>query len=776
MTLFELVGKIFVDNSEAKNSIGEITQTAENAASKFETTFTKIGNTATSLGKKLAPLSAVFAGMLTASISSAIPFEDGMAKMSTLFDTTEYSVKELSNQFLQLSNDVGKSADELVEAGYQALSASVDMEHVVGFVETSSKLAKVGYTQTDTAVDVLTTTINAYNLSQDEANSIANKLIKTQNEGKVTVDELASSIGKVIPTTASMGVNIDNLCASYIVLTKNGLRADVATTRLSSMFRELGDSGTIVGKILKEETGKSFQDLMAEGKSLGDIIEILGSYAQNTGMNFNELWGSSEAGAAASSLLTSGFEAFDEALISVNDSAGTLDEGLEKIGNTTGAKLRKSLNEIKNSSISLGTAFLESVAPALDVIASLISGLADGFNALPDGVKQFIAISIAAVAALGPLLLIFGSIFSAVGKVGVAIGGFVTMVSTAFPALGGTFAAFATALTGPVGAVIAVIGAVIAAFVLLYNNCESFRNRIDELFSSLKTALLEAGESIKGEFSGIIDRIKGIWEENNLQEYFGAVFEFSVDRIALMFENIINMVILFIQVLTGNIEGASETMQKMFDGNIGQYLQKFQSLYEQANKKVNEIDASLSKSIKDKITSINNWIGEKMNGLLSTIRGIADKMKNVFNFTFTVPKIKLPQFSITPPGWKAGDLLNGSIPSLSVTWHKDAMDTGIIANTPTIINRGGRLVGIGDSTKGSEVYAGTNALNNMIKYAVSSQFDILYSMISKLFDNMNINIENVFEVDGTPLYKKSSEYTQREISRNYKNELYMKGV
>ena len=183
----------------------------------------------------------------------------------TLFDTSKTSVSGLSKEFLTLSNKTGLSATELAEAGYQALSAGQSVDKVGKFVETAGNLAKAGFTSTTTAVDVLTTTMNAYGKSAGSANQIANKLVRTQNLGKTTVDELASSMGQIIPTASSMGVNINNLTSGYVSLTKQGIATAEATTYMNSMFNELGDSGTTLGGVIKEKTGKSFQECMNSG-------------------------------------------------------------------------------------------------------------------------------------------------------------------------------------------------------------------------------------------------------------------------------------------------------------------------------------------------------------------------------------------------------------------------------------------------------------------------------------------------------------------------------
>ena len=127
----------------------------------------------------------------------------------------------------------------------------MNLHHYTDSIETAGNLAKAGFTSTTTAVDVLTTAMNAYGKSAGSADQIANKLVRTQNLGKTTVDELASAMGKVIPTASSMGVNINNLTSGYVSLTKQGIATAEATTYMNSMFNELGDSGTTLGGVIK---------------------------------------------------------------------------------------------------------------------------------------------------------------------------------------------------------------------------------------------------------------------------------------------------------------------------------------------------------------------------------------------------------------------------------------------------------------------------------------------------------------------------------------------
>jgi hypothetical protein len=122
------------------------------------------------------------------------------------------------------------------------------------------------------------------------------------------------------------------------------------------------------------------------------------------------------------------------------------------------------------------------------------------------------------------------------------------------------------------------------------------------------------------------------------------------------------------------------------------------------------------------------------------------------------PKIKMPHFSISPSGWKIGDLLDGSIPKLGIEWYAKAMNEPQIMTSPTVFGYNpatGKLKGGGEA--GSEVVSGTNTLMNMISQAVASQnggiIGYLQQLIAMLADYLPQIIANsgqdIVTEDGT---------------------------
>ncbi|WP_314618554.1 phage tail tape measure protein, partial [uncultured Selenomonas sp.] len=180
------------------------------------------GKNVSALGEKFALLSAPILAAATAGAKLNSDFTTGLAKVSTLVDTTTVDMTKMRGELIALSNETGVSVTDLTEGTYQAISASVDAAKAVDFMKVSALGAKAGFTDMSTATDALTTIINAYGMETERASGMMDRLIITQNLGKTTVDEIGKSIGQLNPTAESAGMSIDELLASDASLTASG--------------------------------------------------------------------------------------------------------------------------------------------------------------------------------------------------------------------------------------------------------------------------------------------------------------------------------------------------------------------------------------------------------------------------------------------------------------------------------------------------------------------------------------------------------------------------
>lgn len=325
---------------------------------------------------------------------AAAQFETSTAMVATIADTSQKSLSSISKEVRTYSNETGEAASDMAEATYQAISASVNTADAAAFAGTATKLAVGGFTSATTAVDVLTTAINAYGLAASDATQLSDYLITTQNLGKTSVDQLAQSVGKVIPLASAYNVQMDNLSSAYAVLTANGIATAESGTYLKSMLNELGDTGSGVSEVLLNSTGKTFAQLMEQGYSLGDVMAMLGNAVDGDSTAFNALWNSTEAGIGALSLFNAGADKYDSVLESMRTSAGATEKAYSTMADTTDKSKQRMENAFNNLKISVGDVLNPALTQVYEGFTNVFAGMSDFVDEHPAVVAAISAIAV----------------------------------------------------------------------------------------------------------------------------------------------------------------------------------------------------------------------------------------------------------------------------------------------------------------------------------------------------------------------------------------------
>lgn len=545
-TAFEKVGAAVTDAGDKLSKAGE--------------KITKVGDGMQSAGKALAPVTAAITGVGTAAVAASIDFEDAIAKLSTIADTSEETgvpLDELKSKIMNLSDQTGISASEIADNVYNAISAGQDTGDAVNFVAQSTKLATAGFADSGQALDLLTTILNAYGMESEEVNHVSDVLINTQNKGKTTVGELASAMGKIIPTANASNVSLEQLAAGYSIMTANGIATAETTTYMNSMLNELSKSGTTASDTIKNKTGKSFQDLMSNGASLADVLQILQEQAAEDGVAMNDMFGSAEAGKAAMTLLSGGVEEFNGLVSDMTDGVnGATDEAFGKL-DTTSHQAKAALNEVKNAGIDLGQTILQMVLPYFQKFTEKIKDATTWFKNLDESQKQMIVKIAAVVAAIAPALLIGGKVVSTIGKVTSGVGGLMTKVGGLISKMCGLSGAL-SAIASPVGIAVAAIAALAAGFVYLYKTNDEFREKVND-----------AVEKVKTSFSNMVQKVKPLLEKlgeafKNLMNTLKPVFEFILTRIMAIMNGIMNAAAPIIAAITNVVEFVTNIISALF--------------------------------------------------------------------------------------------------------------------------------------------------------------------------------------------------------------------
>ena len=533
----DVMNAVAGQSSEAERALSEFGEESERVGEQVEEFGNRSQEAVIGLDDILASAGIVMAlheigaAFMECSDKSA-QFETSMAVVSTIADSTVLSSEQISSQIKQVSKDAAVAVTDLADATYGAISASIATADAVAFVEQANQLAVGGFTSQATAVDVLTTAINAYGLSADRAGQLSDYLVTTQNLGKTTVDQLASSIGMVIPSAAAFNVQMDNLSTAYAILTANGVQTAQSTTYLKSMFTELANTESEVAKVLQEETGQSFSELMEQGYSLGDVMEVLGDSVDGNTTAFMNMWGSMEAGSGAVSLYNSGAEKYAQVLNQMQQSAGATAKAYEIMTDTTEFGSQRMENSFNNLKIAFG----EDLNPIVRSLQNGIADITDGFTAL---LNKYPAVS----ALLTGLTVTVGTLTVAIGayKVATVAADLATKAWTAAMNMNPVFLA--------VSAITALTAGLITLAVVMEENTEKTeqltavsQKNADELaaLNAEYERTIELHGADSEEAIALEQRISGLSEEyeNSKQtmEEYNTAFQETMDAYAEMTE------------------------------------------------------------------------------------------------------------------------------------------------------------------------------------------------------------------------------------------------
>lgn len=379
MSLLDLAAKLTLDSSEYEKGLDN----AEGRASKVGGALKKGLGTVAKVGT--AAVGAAAAGIVAfskQSVEAASGFETSFAQLQTIMDETQKSSSDMQSGLMELSSKMGVSASELAETTYNAISATGDTAGALDIVENASKLATAGFTDTGSALSTLTTVMNSYKMTAEETAGISDSLITVQNLGVTTVSELSATMGKAIASASAYGVDLYNLESAYVSMTKSGINTAESTTYISSMLKELGSDSSDVAKTLQEKTGKSFSELMSEGKTLGDVLGVLNDSVDGDANALMNLWSSAEAGKASNAIISQGLEEFNGNLDTIKDSAGLTEDAYATMADTLSHKTDLLKTGFENLQITFGQNLIPGVG---DIVDTLTGGIGEVTEAVSAG-------------------------------------------------------------------------------------------------------------------------------------------------------------------------------------------------------------------------------------------------------------------------------------------------------------------------------------------------------------------------------------------------------
>lgn len=648
-----------------------------------------------------------------AATSVAAGFDDAMSQVQGALGGASEDMDGLRDLALQLGADTVFSATESAQAMVELAKGGLTEAQIKGgALAASMDLAAAGQLNLADAAATTVQMMGSFGLGAGDATRIANALAGAANASSADVSDLTQAMSQCSAQASLAGWSLEDTAAALALFADHGVKGSDAGTSLKTMLQRLAaptdqaaEAIAAYGLNIRDSNGK-MKDISGIADELTGKLGGLSDAERDAALQ--TIFGS-DASRAAAILMQSGSEGLAKYIEATNDATAAETMASAQKGELSWA-LENMGGAVESASIAFGTA----LAPAITAVAGVIGNVAEAFASLPAGVQTGIAVVLALVAALGPLLMVIGSVVAALPA-----------ISEGFAVLGGALAI----PLAPAAAVVAAIAAVAAAIYAAWTTSETFRAAVmagvdaisskvqeicaflapyvqaflDQIVSTVQVAMDTLGPIIGAVLTVIVSTVVPILTSimdtvaqvlavmlatvTNVMAAVSTVIQGAWTLIQGIFQTVLGVIL---AVTTGDFTMLQQGVTSIMQGTMAAINGVMQGILSIVSGAWNAVKAvfigvcnAVSGAISGAFNGIKSVIDSTMNGAKSTVSGALSAISGFFaGLHLQFPHINLPHFSIS------GDfsLVPPSVPSISVSWYR----TGAIA-------MGASVVGIGEA-------------------------------------------------------------------------------
>lgn len=522
---------------------------------EFGSKMQKVGDKVTEVGKGLstkitAPLTAV--GVYATKL--AMDFEAAMSEVQAISGATAGDMEKLSATARELGATTTFSAKEAAEGMKYLAMAGWDVNQMTEAMPGLLNLAAASGTELGRTADIVTDSLSGFGMQAQDAGRLADVMAVASSSANTNVEMMGETFKYVAPLAGALGYSVEDVAVVTGLMANSGIKAGQAGTAMRAAFTRLASPTKEVHRGL-EMIGLAAEDV--QGLSLDETIRTLRVAFSDLDETQKAQVASMLFGQQAMSGMLAVLNASEEEYNALSDAVYDADGAAAQMAATMNDNLSGSLKQLNSAAEEAGISLGEVLAPMIRDLAEKITELVNKFNGLSDQTKENIVKFGLFAAAIGPLLIVLGSIISGAGKVIGVFGGIAEAIgvvangaTASSPAVAGLAKVFSgvikvagllkTALLGaagvikgavvaiaaylgiPVAAVVA-LGAVIAGLgVLIYKHWDEIKEKTSEVWAGISEYLTET-------WTNITESATQIWEGLKL------VFEFLWEAIKEIF-------------------------------------------------------------------------------------------------------------------------------------------------------------------------------------------------------------------------------------------------
>jgi len=500
---FSLSGILSLNIDGFRNSL----KTASSSVEKFSDS---VGVSGATIGAMVGA-SVLLAGGLKMAIDSGMQFEKSLSAVRAVSRGTNAEMKLLYDKALELSEKYPRSAKEMADGMQVFASAGFNATETLKGYESAVLLSVAGNLDMAQATEICTSAVRSFKMGVEGLPHMVDVIAMAAADSAISVQDMGISLNYVAPIAAGVGIGLEDLSASIVLLGNHGIKASMAGTTLRGVITNMAKPTKQMRDAMKNMNFKAFDSATGKMKPMSQMLDEMNDGMANMTKEQRLANVAALAGKPALSgmiaLLTEGgakLKAEEEALKNADGAA-------ELMAQTISDNLWGSLNILGNVLTNLGIKAFEDfrvpLTEAVREITALVpkavnefkyygSVLAEHKETILDIVVAWATYQLAIRSAIAMELIHVGYLTAKIAivevlTVAIMVYQSTTSLATFFTeAWAGAQLLLNTVLwANPIGIVVLAIGALVISLIWAYNHIDTFKEKVNGAFDSLKEFL-----------------------------------------------------------------------------------------------------------------------------------------------------------------------------------------------------------------------------------------------------------------------------------------------
>lgn len=726
MELFKLFGTIAIQNADANEAIDDTTDKASQSENKISSAFKKIG---TAVATYFAVDKIKDFGL--SCIDAASDANAASSQFSQVFGDME---SQASKSLQTIADNTG-IAENRMKGSYTQIAA---------FAKTTGLDTSDALSLADRAMVAVADSAAFYDRSLEETTESLQSFLKGNYENDAALGLSCTEITRNEAANRLYGKSFNDLSEAQKQLTLLQMVED-ANKLSGAMGQASRESDTWTNQTgnlkqawtdFKAVVGSNFLDIAVQAvKKLADVVQGLADKVPGVIQWFNEYKGVLAGVAAVIGIVTTAYGLFNtvQAIKSAMNAAEVTSLG--------------ALVAAKWADVAATAAMLAPYIAIVAAIAAVAAGVIycynhfETFRNIVNGVAEWIQTNL--VAAFEFLKPYIEAIVSAVGELVSAIG----------DRLMQAFTWIVTKITEVYNSSSPIVQAIKTLFTTHFENIKTI---ITTVFNVIKTVVSTVLTVIRQIIQTVTAAINGDWSGvwNGIKSIFSTIWNAIKSIVTTVINGVKSVISNTLNAIKSVVSSVLNSIKSVFSSAWNGIKSTVSSVINGVKSTISSGLNAAKSTVTNVLNSIKNAFSNILNGAKNVVSNVINKIKGFFNFSWSLPKLKLPhvtisgKFSLTPP----------SVPKFGISWYRKAMDEPYLFTKPTLFDVNpatGTAKGAGEA--GDEVMIGKDTMLNMIRQAVAienagllDKFDLLIALLDEFFPKVldMLNMSVVLE-DGT---------------------------